>query len=44
MESHYFYVDKAGPISKLRKALVHAKLGRDNRMVRTYKETGERLG
>lgn len=35
MNSHYFYIGNAGTISKLKKALVDAKLGGDNCMVRT---------
>lgn len=41
---HYFFIDKAGPISKLRRALVYAKLGGDFRMVRAYNLYGREAG
>lgn len=44
MVSHYFYIDKTGPIRKLRRALVDAKLGGDARMVRAYNRNGREAG
>lgn len=40
MSSHDFFIDTSGPIIKLRKALVDAKLGGDTRMVRSYNRHG----